>query len=130
MTNEEVKTAIESNDYNAFVESAPSKLTQRIDSQEAFAQFAQQHQEQQALHDAMQSQTLEAVQNNDFTAFQKTHTEMKAKMKELHDALQLAEADEDHLQRVRPEPTPEQLASMEAKQLEHFNEIVTYYNEN
>lgn len=130
VTNEEVKTAIIANDYASFVESAPSKMLQRIDSEEKFTQFAQLQQEKEALQQNAQEQILVAVQAKDFTAFQKVQTDTKAKMKELHDAVELVEWDEERAERTRPEPTEEQIAKMEEKQLEHFNEIVAYYEEN
>jgi BMFP domain-containing protein YqiC len=128
--NEEVKTAIVANDYASFVESAPEKLLERIHSEEAFDEFVAYREAKDQIQADAESQVLDAVQSNDFAAFQKVQTDTKAKMKELHDSLELVESKEGDSERVRPEPTAEQTAKMEEKQQERFEEIVSYYEEN
>lgn len=128
--NEDVKTAIVANDYASFVESAPEKLLEKVNSEEAFGEFVAHHEAKDKIQADAEAQVLGAVQSNDFTAFQKVQTDTKAKMKEFHDSLELVEGKEGHSQRVRPEPTAEQTAKMEEKQLERFEEIVSYYEEN
>jgi len=124
MGNEEVQNAITANDYTAFVEVAGDRVLKKIDSEEAFAEFATKHQEMQAAREEMQVGVLAAVKANDLQAFQAIHDEKKSKMEAAHDEKDNGEG------RVRPEPTAEQLAEMKVKQAEHFTELITYYNEN
>ncbi|USN55838.1 MAG: hypothetical protein H6765_04630 [Candidatus Peribacteria bacterium] len=76
----------------------------------------------EALRETNQAAVLAAVQANDFAAFQQAHEDMKTQM----DALRPDDAPQGN----RPEPTVEQQADFEAKQQEHFDELVSYYQEN
>ena len=124
---EAVKNAILSQDYDLFVASASERMLEKIDSQSAFDELVAHKQAMEALKTQTQSQVLTAVQNNDFVAFQSIKEEMKAKKQELHDA---RDADNTRSERVRPEPTAEQLAERAVKQQERFDAMVEYYNTN
>lgn len=122
MWNADVKAAVDVGDYSAFVAAAPQRLLEKVDSPESFQEFAARSQEMEALRETNQAAVLAAVQANDFAAFQQAHEDMKTQM----DALRPDDAPQGN----RPEPTVEQQADFEAKQQEHFDELVSYYQEN
>lgn len=128
MDNAELDSAVKTNDYAAFVEAAPAHLLKKVDSEEAFGEFAAQKGEMDALHEEMQADVLAAVEANDYEAFQKAAEAMKTKMDEMH------ADDEDsgfgmHM-KGRPELTAEQEAEFGTRQQEMFDKMVTYYEEN
>jgi len=68
---QKLESAIESNDYNAFKESAPDKFLEQIDSQEKFEELVTRHNQMQAQQTAIE----DAVKNDDFDAFKAAHEE-------------------------------------------------------
>ncbi len=125
MDNAELDSAVKTNDYAAFVESAPEQLLNKVDSEEAFNEFAAQKAEMDVLHRETQANILAAVQTNNYDAFQKVTEAMKAKMDELH-----ADDDNGFGMKGRPELTAEQEAEFGTRQQEMFDKMVTYYEEN
>lgn len=121
--NEAVQEAVQNNDYQTFQEVAPERLLEKVDSEEAFGDFAAKRLAMASLKETHQAAILEAVQANDFEAFQSAHETMKAAKEAVH-------GHADRWKGWHWEPTEEQQAHMEAKQLEHFNELVSYYSEN
>ena len=118
--NEEVSTAIETNDYAAFVEVAPAKLLEKVTSETDFLAFVSEKEEKKAAHEAMKSELEKAVVSNDFEAF--------LAIKEGAKAQKAASRPDDDPE--RPELSEEDLAKKELKMQEKFEKLVTYYNEN
>lgn len=103
---ETIKAAIEANDYSKLSATEQTKITK-----EQFAQMVAMN-KARASHEAA---ILAAVKTNDFTAFQKAHTDFKAIM----DANKSADAPANN----KTEPTAEQ-------QKARFDELVSYYKTN
>jgi hypothetical protein len=103
---ETIKAAIEANDYSKLSATEQTKITK-----DQFAQMVTMN-KARAAHEAA---ILVAVKANDFTAFQKAHTDFKAIM----DANKPADAPANN----KTEPTTEQ-------QKARFDELVTYYKTN
>jgi hypothetical protein len=103
---ETIKAAIEANDYSKLSATEQTKITK-----DQFAQMVTMN-KARAAHEAA---ILAAVKANDFTAFQKAHTDFKAIM----DANKPADAPANN----KTEPTTEQ-------QKARFDELVTYYKTN
>jgi len=76
MHSEAVEKAIESGDYAAFREAMIAQIPTEADFQKRVAA----HKAHAVALTAIQT----AVKNNDFAAFQKAHTDMKASMSEFH----------------------------------------------
>lgn len=76
MHSEAVEKAIESGDYAAFREAMIAQIPTEADFQKRVAA----HKAHMVALTAIQT----AIKNNDFTAFQKAHTDMKAAMSEFH----------------------------------------------
>lgn len=126
MDNAELDSAVKTNDYAAFVEAAPAHLLKKVDSEEAFNEFAAQKGEMDALHEEMQADVLAAVEANDYEAFQKATEAMKTKMEEMH----ADDEDNGFAMQGRPELTAEQEAEFGTRQQEMFDKMVSYYEEN
>ena len=103
---ETIKAAIEANDYSKLSTKEQSKITK-----EQFTQMVAMN-KARAAHEAA---ILAAVKTNDFTAFQKAHTDFKVIM----DANKPADAPANN----KTEPTAEQ-------QKARFDELVSYYKTN
>jgi hypothetical protein len=103
---ETIKAATEANDYSKLSTTEQTKITK-----EQFAQMVTMN-KARAAHEAA---ILAAVKANDFTAFQKAHTDFKAIM----DANKPVDAPANN----KTEPTTEQ-------QKARFDELVSYYKTN
>ena len=115
---EEVRAAIEANDYSLL----PTEVQEKI-SEEQFAEKVEHHADMEENKAAVE----EAVANNDFAAFQALHeakrAEMEAKRQERIDAGEDVKEPREGSEELTDE-------EKEAKMRERFDEMVAYYDEN
>jgi hypothetical protein len=118
MGNQEVKEAIEAQDYATFLEVAPDKILERVTSEADFEALIERKQQMQTLRTDKKAQVEIAVQENDLEVF-------VAAVEDFHAAKQaLRQSDADDVaKKLKTPPTTEQLE-------ERFNNLVDYYNEN
>ena len=88
---DDVKTTIESGDYEAFQSVASDKLLERVESEEDFAELQERYSERQAT----KAEIVEAVENDDFDAFKAIIEEKQAQREA--DGKEVRELDEEKL---------------------------------